>query len=116
MSRYICTSKEHRSIIDARVWDILDDEAITRFEEGIDEDEGTIIQHYEEIHDLVTNFARLHYEQLQEATTILELVLWKAVIFRSRMTNKGLPVLSADQIFITVIRSLTGMVISMQQM
>jgi hypothetical protein len=54
---------------------------LSRFEEGIDEDEGTIIQHYEEIHDLVTNFARLHYEQLQEATTILELALWKAVIF-----------------------------------
>ena len=32
-------------------------------------------QFFEEICDLVTSYARLHHEQLQEATAILELAL-----------------------------------------
>ena len=47
-------------------------------------EENDYSQFFEEIRDLVTSYARLHHEQLQEAATILELALWNAMIIRSR--------------------------------
>ena len=44
----------------------------------------------EEIRDLVTNYARCHHEHLLEATTILELALWKALLLRSSDDKQGL--------------------------
>ena len=81
------------SIIDARVL-AMDDE-IRRRDADVDEigeedDERRIAHNYEEIRDLVTNYARLHHEHLLEVTTILELALWKAVILRSRNDNQEL--------------------------
>jgi hypothetical protein len=55
-----------------------------------DYEEEVRIACYEEITDLVTNYARLHHKRLHEATTILELALWKAVIL-SRDDNQELP-------------------------
>jgi len=72
-SRSVCMSEEHCSIIDARVLAM-----------DIDDDEETSNHNYQEIRDLITNYAHLHREYLLEATTILELALWKAVILRSR--------------------------------
>ena len=51
---------------------------------------GDYSQFFEEIRDLVTSYARLHHEQLQEATTILELALWKALLLRSSDDKQGL--------------------------
>jgi len=82
-TRHICISEEHKSIIDARVL-AMNDEINRRDADEDDENEGTIIQYYYEIRDLITNYAHLHHEYLLEATTILELALWKtAVILRS---------------------------------
>ena len=52
-----------------------------------DYEEEVRIQYYLEIINKVTNYARLHHKRLQEATTILELALWKAMILRSRDDN-----------------------------
>jgi hypothetical protein len=54
------------------------------------EENGDYSQFFEEIRDLVTSYARLHHEQLQEATTILELALWKAMIICSRNDKQEL--------------------------
>jgi hypothetical protein len=75
--RYICMSEEHRSIIDARVLDIKHG--------NVDEE-----RYFVEIRDLVRNYARLHHEHLLDATTILELALWKAIYLHSRDCNQGL--------------------------
>ena len=80
-TRHTCMSEEHKSIIDARVLAI----SINRRDaDEDDENEGTIIQYYYEIRDLITNYAHLHHEYVLDATTILELALWKAVILQSR--------------------------------
>lgn len=84
--------EEHQSIIDARVREIKNE--IMRIseracEKGTEIDDERIINYYEEISDLVTNYARLHHEQPIEATTILELALWKAIILRSSNDKEG---------------------------
>jgi hypothetical protein len=60
-------SKEHQFIIDARLREIKNDfmntdVAIMNEDVGIEMDEETIIGYYEEIHVMVTNYARLHHE------------------------------------------------------
>jgi hypothetical protein len=83
-SRYICTCEEHQSIIDARLREIDD-------EMGEDEDEDYHPSRYfVEIRDLVTIYVGLYHGLLLRITTILELALWKAVIFRSRNDNQQL--------------------------
>jgi hypothetical protein len=77
LSRYIRMSEEHRSIIDASVLDINDE---------INEDKE---RYFVEIRE-VTNYARLHHEHLLDATTIIELALWKAINLHSRDGNQGL--------------------------
>jgi hypothetical protein len=46
--------------------------------------------HYEEIRGLITRYSKLHHKELKEATVILELVLWKA------MLSKWMPAKSHD--------------------
>ncbi len=36
--------------------------------------------HYEEIRGLITRYSKLHHKELKEATVILELALWKAML------------------------------------
>ena len=82
-SHYFCMSEEQESIVDARVCEIEDE-----MDEDEDEnDETSTIRFsyfFEDMHELVTNYAHLHHEHLLKATTLLELALWKAVILRSR--------------------------------
>jgi hypothetical protein len=82
-------SEDHRSIIDARVCEIRNE-----MDEDQDENDETsrmrFSHFFEEICELVTNYAHLHHEYLLKATTILELALWKAVILRSRNDNQEL--------------------------
>jgi hypothetical protein len=59
-------SEEHKSIIDARVL-AMDDEINRRDADEDDENEGTIIQYYYEIRDLITNYAHLHHEYVLDA-------------------------------------------------
>jgi hypothetical protein len=88
-SRYICMSEDHRSIIDARVCEIRKE--MDEDEDENDETSRIRFSHFfEEIRELVTNYAHLHHEYLLKATTILELALWKAVILRSRNDNQEL--------------------------
>jgi hypothetical protein len=87
-SRYICMSEEHRSIVDARVCEIRKE--IMSIVEDNQFNVDLVSQYNEEIRDLVTNYAQLHIKHLLEATTILELALWKAIIFRLRDTNQEL--------------------------
>jgi hypothetical protein len=70
--RSICMSAEHQIEINQKI------EAVTRFER----------RHYEEIRDMITSFVKLHHEQLMEATTILELVLWKTLLQALRESGK----------------------------
>jgi hypothetical protein len=72
-----------------------------KFCEGIDVNEGTIIQYYDEISDLVTIYARLYHEHLQEATTILELAHWKAMILRSSGDKQGLTRVGCPKLVLT---------------
>jgi hypothetical protein len=94
-SRNICMSEEHQFIIDARLREIRNDFMntdvdIMNEDVGIEMDEETIIGYYEEIRVMVTDYAHRHHEHLTEATTILELALWKAMILRSSGDKQGL--------------------------
>ena len=96
-SRYICMSEEHASIVDARVCEIrkeMDEDEDEDEDENEDENDETsrirFSHFFEEICELVTNYAHLHHEYLLKVTTILELALWKGVIFRSRNDNQEL--------------------------
>jgi hypothetical protein len=92
-SRYICMSEEHQFIIDARVREIQYEirmSCLRSYEEGLELYDDTIIDYYEEIRVMVTDYARRHHEHLTEATTILELALWKAMILRSSGDIQGL--------------------------
>jgi hypothetical protein len=82
-SRSVCMSKEHRSIIDARVCEFEDENDNANPEEDDDEAERRIVHSYVEIRTMISNYALLYNEFLLEATTILELALWKAAILRS---------------------------------
>ena len=92
-SRYICMSEEHASIVDARVCEIRNEMDEDEDEDEDENDETSRIRFphfFEEIRELVTNYAHLHHEYLLKVTTILELALWKAVILRSRNDNQEL--------------------------
>jgi hypothetical protein len=79
--RSICMNDEHRIEVDARLREIeveIEDEDDDDNDE--EEEDGGNVQYYEEIHDMVTSYVRLHHGQLREAITILELALWKTMI------------------------------------
>jgi hypothetical protein len=82
--RSVCMSEDHRSIIDARVCEFEDEDDSANLEEDDDETERRIVHSNVEIRTMISNYALLYNEFLLEATTILELALWKATILRSR--------------------------------
>jgi hypothetical protein len=88
-SRSVCMSEEHRSIIDARVCEFEDENDNAILEGDDDEAERRIVHSYVEIRTMISNYALLYNEFLVQATTILELVLWKAAILRSSQDNQA---------------------------
>ena len=82
-SRSFCMSEEHRSIIDARVSEFEDEDNNSNIEDD-DKAERRIVHSFVEIRKMISNYALLYNGFLLEATTILELALWRAVILRSR--------------------------------
>ena len=98
-ARSICMSVEHQIEVDRRIEAITDDaEGDQDAPEDNEDDEtnGRVKRkHYEEIRGLVTSYIQLHHDKLKEATVILELTLWKAMLSESmRAMSKNIKVAS----------------------
>ena len=70
--RSSCMSSEHQMEIDSRI-------------NGISNDAAGMREEREQLRQLITDYAQLYSQQLKEATTLIELALWKVKLDESNL-------------------------------